>query len=60
LGGRIAISDRAGAEDIGTRLRTEFIKSMGKHNDKFIIVLDIDEVFSHDELGLVEALVTDV
>jgi len=33
---------------------------MGKHNDKFIIVLDIDEVFSHDELGLVEALVTDV
>jgi len=27
------------------RLRTEFIKGMGKHNDEFIIILDIDKVF---------------
>ena len=36
---------------MGTRLRTEFIKGMGKHGDGFIIVLDIDRVFSADELS---------
>ncbi len=35
---------------IGTRLKTEFIKGMGKKNDNFIILLDIDKVFSSDEL----------
>lgn len=42
------------APKIGTRLRTEFIKGMGKHNDEFIIILDIDKVFSSDELSLVQ------
>jgi len=40
---------------IGTKLRTEFIKGMGKQNDRFILLLDIDKVFSTDELALVEA-----
>lgn len=35
---------------IGTRLETEFISGMGKYNDDFIIILDINEVFSADEL----------
>ncbi len=43
------------APKIGTRLNTEFIKGMGKQNDKFIIILDIDRVFSVDELALVQA-----
>ena len=38
---------------IGTKLRTEFIKGMGKQNDRFIIILDIDKVFSVDELSAV-------
>jgi purine-binding chemotaxis protein CheW len=38
------------APKIGTRLKTEFIKCMGKKNDEFIIILDIDRVFSVDEL----------
>ncbi len=37
---------------IGTKLRTEFIKGMGNHNDSFLIVLDIDRVFSSDDLTL--------
>ncbi len=41
------------APQIGTRLRTEFIKGMGKQNDRFIIILDVDKVFSADELSLV-------
>jgi purine-binding chemotaxis protein CheW len=42
------------APKIGTKLRTEFIKGMGKQNDKFIILLDINRVFSTDELALVQ------
>ena len=38
---------------IGTRLRTEFIKGMGKRDEQFIIILDIDRVFSSDELAVV-------
>lgn len=37
---------------IGTRLDTEFISGMGKYNEDFIIILDINEVFSTDELNL--------
>lgn len=39
---------------IGTRLRTDFIKGMGKHNNQFIIILDIDKVFSSEELMVVQ------
>jgi purine-binding chemotaxis protein CheW len=42
------------APRIGTRLRTEFIRGMGKKDDHFIIILDIDKVFSADELSLVQ------
>lgn len=40
---------------IGTKLKTAFIKGMGKQGDHFIIILDIDKVFSSDELALVQA-----
>ncbi|MCP4351916.1 MAG: chemotaxis protein CheW [Desulfobacterales bacterium] len=39
---------------IGARWRIEFIKGIGKKDDQFIIILDIDRVFSSDELALVE------
>jgi purine-binding chemotaxis protein CheW len=42
------------APKIGTRLRTEFIKGMARQNDRFIIILDIDKVFSLDELAMVQ------
>lgn len=35
---------------IGTKLNTEFIRGMGKHNEQFIIILDINRVFLVDEL----------
>jgi len=41
------------APRIGTRLRTDFIKGMGKQNERFIILLDMDKVFSSDELAQV-------
>lgn len=44
---------------IGTRLNTEFIKGMGNLDDRFVIILDINRVFSIEELALVQGL-TDV
>ncbi|EAT15431.1 chemotaxis protein CheW [Desulfuromonas acetoxidans] len=44
---------------IGTKLDTEFIRGMGKHNDEFIIILDIDRVFSADEISLIQAVDSD-
>ena len=39
---------------LGTKLNTDFIRGMGKHADQFIIILDIDRVFSGDEMELVQ------
>lgn len=46
------------APKIGTRLKTEFIRGMGRQEDRFIILLDIDKVFSTDELTLVQEVGT--
>ena len=35
---------------IGTHLRPDFIKGMGKYNDQFMIILDIDQLFNSEEL----------
>jgi purine-binding chemotaxis protein CheW len=40
---------------IGSRLHTEFITGIGKHGGRFIIILDIDKLFSVDELTMVQA-----
>jgi len=40
--------------NIGMRWRTEFIRGIGKRNDMFIILLDIDRVFSSEELAAAE------
>ena len=45
----------APAPKIGTKLNTEFIRGMGKRDDRFVIILDIDKVFSNHELSLVQA-----
>ncbi len=42
------------APKIGTKLNTEFIKGMGKQEDIFIILLNIDKVFSYEELAMVQ------
>ena len=39
---------------VGKNLRSEFIKGMGKRNDQFIIILNIDKVFTAKELTIVE------
>ena len=45
---------------IGMRLKTKFIKGMGKRDDEFIIILDIDKVFSSDELAAAQEMTEEV
>ncbi|OKY74896.1 MAG: chemotaxis protein CheW [Desulfobulbaceae bacterium DB1] len=42
------------APHIGTKLNTEFIKGMGKINNDFVMILDIDKVFSSEDLLAVQ------
>jgi len=45
---------------IAMRWRTDFIQGMGKRGDEFIIILDVNAVFSSDELAaLTNASVSD-
>jgi purine-binding chemotaxis protein CheW len=39
------------APKLGTKLNTEFIKGMGKVGENFVMILDIDKVFSAEELS---------
>jgi purine-binding chemotaxis protein CheW len=44
------------APKIGTQIRTDFILGMGKRDTQFIMILDIDRVFSADELSVVRGV----
>ena len=46
------------APKIGTKLRTDFIRGMGKRDEQFIIILEIDKVFSSEELAAVQGTVS--
>lgn len=41
------------APRMGTQLRTDFIQGMGKRDTQFIMILDIDRVFSAEEIAVV-------
>ena len=46
----ISGSEIEAAPSFGAKIRTDFIKGMGKVNDKFVIILDADRVLSVDEM----------
>jgi purine-binding chemotaxis protein CheW len=43
------------APRVGTKIRADFIRGIGKNNERFIMILDIDRVFGEDELQAMEA-----
>lgn len=43
------------APKIGTRLENEFIQGMGKHNDTFLIILNIDRVFTTEDIAAISS-----
>jgi purine-binding chemotaxis protein CheW len=48
------------APRIGTQIKTDFIKGMGKRDTQFIMILDIDRVFSSGELAAVRGQAQEV
>jgi purine-binding chemotaxis protein CheW len=46
------------APRMGTKIRTDFIKGMGRRDTQFIMILDIDRVFSSEELAAVRSAET--
>lgn len=40
------------APKLGTSIKVDFIRGIGKRGDEFIILLDIDKVFNEEELAL--------
>ena len=47
----IAASEIEPPPAFGARIRTDFIQGMGKVNGKFVILLNVDQVLSTDEVG---------
>jgi len=44
------------APHIGNQLNTDFIKGMCKHDGRFVMILDIDKVFSGEELAEAQSI----
>ena len=42
------------APKIGARLNTEFIKGMGKHGEAFLMILDLDKIFTLEEISVIQ------
>jgi len=40
------------APRVGSHLKTEFIRGMGKRDDSFIIILDAEKMLSSEELSV--------
>jgi purine-binding chemotaxis protein CheW len=58
----IEISDESlqPAPSIGSKYKSEFIRGMAKINDQFIMILDLDLIFSTDEATILQEIVEDV
>jgi purine-binding chemotaxis protein CheW len=50
----LAQADIEEAPRMGTRVRMDFIQGIGRIDQKFVIILGVDRVFSEEELALVK------
>lgn len=41
--------------DIGARWRSDYIRGIGRHNDTFVIILDLEKLFSREEAAYLGA-----
>ena len=52
----IPVSDMRATPAFGARIRTDFIRNMGKLGDDFVIILDENRVLSVNELAMVDEM----
>lgn len=55
----IPASEIEPAPTFGAKIRADFISGMGKVNDKFVIILNVDQVLSVDELAQLERVASE-
>ncbi|MCG2747182.1 MAG: hypothetical protein L6365_06585, partial [Desulfobulbaceae bacterium] len=48
------------APRIGNRINIDFIQGMGKHNEMFMMILDIDRVFTAEVLAPLQEIVEEL
>jgi purine-binding chemotaxis protein CheW len=46
--------------EFGARIRTDFIRGMGKVNGQFVVMLDVDRILSLEEVAVVAAIGQDI
>lgn len=56
----IAEENIEAAPSLGAQIRTDFIRGMGKLDDRFVIILAIDKVLSTEEIAVVSNLQDEV
>ena len=44
------------APKFGNAISAEFIKGIGKKDDRFIIILDVDKIFSFEEVKILDSM----
>jgi len=54
----IAAGDIEPPPSFGTRIRTDFIAGMGKVQDRFVIILNVQRILSVDELAMISQAVS--
>jgi purine-binding chemotaxis protein CheW len=52
----IAAADTLPAPSFGTRIDADFIEGMGKIDDRFIILLNVDRVLSTDQASAINTI----
>lgn len=50
----LAADDIEPAPNFGSKIRTDFIQGMGKINNTFVVLLQVDKVLSIDELSIIK------
>ncbi|MEH6347314.1 MAG: chemotaxis protein CheW [Bermanella sp.] len=50
----ISTNDIESAPSFGTKIRTDFISGMGKVNDQLLVLLDIENILSIEELSVIQ------
>lgn len=48
------------ASDLGDRRKHDFIKWIGKNDDQLLMILDVDRVFSYEDLIMVDGAIEDI
>ena len=56
---KISSGDTEPPPKVGMNLDTSLIDGIGKNNDNFVIILNVDKLFSHEELSFAKDMVSD-